>query len=56
MANVRRIRETDPSPDPLVRRINGEITNDQYIKSIVDRVNARRVDDAREIDRAKKRP
>jgi hypothetical protein len=48
------MREAAGSADPLVRRINREISNDQYVKSIDDRVRARRENDAREIYGAKK--
>jgi hypothetical protein len=54
MGKVHRIRESGSASGPLVRRINGEISNDQYVKSIDDRVRARRASDAREISRAKK--
>jgi hypothetical protein len=54
MGKVHRIKERGSSSGPLVQRINGEISNDQYVKSIDDRVRERRRSDEREINRAKK--
>jgi hypothetical protein len=56
MGKVHRIDKAGSSSDPFLRRLNREITGDQYARSLDDRLNARRAADARELQRAKKTP
>lgn len=59
MDNVFRMKGSDSgsASDPFVRRVNGEITTREYLKSISDRVSQRRKsEEKRDRDRREEEP